>query len=72
MQGQCSHKWQGDDEPGHSSIDSDTLSYKSLISLNSHPVRDMKFISYQAFFYVDSRFTLLYQTDRYFHLIDII
>ena len=24
MQDLCGHKWQGDDEPGHNSIDSDT------------------------------------------------
>ncbi len=25
-QGQCGHKWEGDDEPGHSIIDNETLS----------------------------------------------
>ncbi len=32
MQGQFSHKRNGDDEPGHSSIDTETPSYEQAIS----------------------------------------
>ncbi len=40
MQGQCGHKWEGDDEPGHSSLDNETLSCwwnKIIPQLFYHP-----------------------------------
>ena len=32
IQGQCGHKWEGEDEPGHSSIDDYTLSRNTVFT----------------------------------------